>query len=70
LGIRSGRVFIAEKIASNILEKYGENYSVSEIIDCFKKTFKDHVKGTYRKDNSKKGREPKPVFYRLVKIIK
>jgi hypothetical protein len=69
LGIRSGKILIVEKIANRILEKYGENYSISEIIDRFIKNFKDNTEGTDRKDNSKKWRGRKPVFYRLVKEV-
>lgn len=64
-----GDEFLAEEIANSILEKYGETYAVSEIIDRFKKTFKEHIEKTNRKDTSREGRGPKPVFYRLVKAV-
>lgn len=63
-----GDEFLAEEIANRILLKYGKTYSVSEIINRFKKTFKDNIKRTDRKDTLREGRGPKPVFYRLVKI--
>ncbi|MEO5912532.1 MAG: hypothetical protein ABIP95_16730 [Pelobium sp.] len=65
-----GEQFLAEEIANTILKKHEENYTVSEIIDRFKKTFKNNIEKTDQKDVTRKGRGPKPVFYRLVSVIK
>jgi hypothetical protein len=62
-----GDEFLAEDIAISILEEYGETYSVSQIIDRFKKSFKEKIERTERKDTTREGRGPKPVFYKLVK---
>ncbi|MCX2477193.1 hypothetical protein OQZ33_22860 [Pedobacter sp. MC2016-05] len=62
-----GSEFLAEEIANNILSKFGETYSVSEIVDRFKKTFKSNIEKTHNKDNAREGRGPKPSYYRLVK---
>lgn len=61
-----GDEFLAEEIASIIKEKYHLTYSVSEIINRFNNSFKGSVEKTSRKDESRKGRGPKPVYYRLV----
>ena len=64
-----GSEFLAEEIANKILNKYGETYPVSEIVDRFKKTFRSSIEKTGRKDTAREGRGPKPVFYRLVKLL-
>lgn len=64
-----GQEFLAEEIANSINEKYGALYSISEIIDRFKKSFTENIKKTGRKDTERKGRGPKPVYYRLVIAI-
>lgn len=60
-----GDEFLAEDIAKNILSKYGTKYTVTEIINRFGKSFKDSIEKTERKDTTREGRGPKPVFYRL-----
>ncbi|RYF26670.1 MAG: hypothetical protein EOO42_00860 [Flavobacteriales bacterium] len=67
---RIGNEFLAEEIADGVINKYGVSYSVSEIIDRFKKTFKDSIEKTDRKDTTRAGRGPKPVFYKLVSVSK
>ncbi|WP_443944276.1 hypothetical protein ACJVDH_15305 [Pedobacter sp. AW1-32] len=62
--------FLGQEIANSILEKYGESYSVSEIIDRLKKTFKGNIEKTNRKHTARKGRGPKPVYYKLTKSVK
>ena len=69
LTYKIGSEFLAEEIANNILRKYGETYPVSEIVDRFKKTFKVSIEKTGRKDATRQGRGPKPVFYRFVKAL-
>jgi len=63
----AGDEFLAEDIANSILEEHGESYSVSQIIDRINKSFKGKIEKTERKDMSKEGRGPKPVFYKLKK---
>ena len=62
-----GDEFLAEDVANSILEEDGETYSVSQIIDRFKKSFKGEIEKTERKDTTRIGRGPKPVFYKLKK---
>lgn len=66
---KSGDEFLAEEIVNSISKKYGETYSVSEIINRFNNSFKKYIEKTERKDAKREGRGPKPVYYRLVKII-
>lgn len=66
--LKVGDEFLAEEIANTIKEKYHLTYSVSEIINRFNNSFKGSVEKTNRKDESRKGRGPKPVYYKLVKI--
>lgn len=67
--LESGDEFLAEKIVSSIRKKYGETYSVSEILNRFNNSFKGYIKKTNRKDLTREGRGPKPVYYRLVKEV-
>jgi len=62
-----GDQFLAEEIASKILQAYGQTYTVSEIINRFKSSFSRNIEKTNRKDNSREGRGPKPFYYKLVK---
>ncbi|RQO66815.1 hypothetical protein DBR40_21405 [Pedobacter sp. KBW01] len=62
-----GDQFLAEEIAKQILEKFGNSYSVTEIVNRFKKSFKSNIEKTEKKDTSRETRGPKPLFYRLVK---
>lgn len=66
-GYNVGDEFLAEDIANSILEKYGVKYTVTEIINRFGKSFKDSIEKTDRKDTTREGRGPKPVFYKLKK---
>jgi hypothetical protein len=68
LTFKMGDEFLAEEIANGIFLKYGDNYSVSEIINRFKKSFRENIIKTERKEKAKEGRGPKPVYYRLVKV--
>lgn len=63
----TGDEFLAEDVAYSILEEDGDHYSVSQIIDRINKSFKDKIEKTDRKDTTREGRGPKPVFYRLKK---
>jgi len=60
--------FLAEDISNSIFNQYGVKYSVTEIINRFKSSFLRFIENTKRKDTTKKGRGPKPVFYRLKEI--
>ncbi|WP_316762064.1 hypothetical protein [Pedobacter aquatilis] len=62
-----GDEFLAEQVAIQISKKFGQTYSVSEIINRFNKSFKKYIKKTNRKDVSREGRGRKPEFYVLIK---
>lgn len=62
-----GDEFLAEDISTSILEKYGIKYSVTEIVNRFRSSFLKDIENTKRKDTTKLGKGPKPVFYRLKK---
>lgn len=64
-----GDEFLAEEIVNSISKKYDEVYSVSEIINRFKKTFRENIDKTDRKYVARKGRGPKPVYYKLLKVV-
>lgn len=62
-----GDEFLAEDIASSILKEYEITYSASQIIDRINKSFKEVIIKTDRKETNRKGRGPKPIYYKLIK---
>lgn len=64
---KQGEEFLVQDIAKTILKEHKEVYSVSQIADRISKSFKERVEKTERKDTSKEGPGPKPVFYKLKK---
>jgi len=66
---KKGDEFLAKHIVVKLLETFKEKVSTSEVGTRLGNSLTDYVVKTDRQDTSKKGRGPKPYYYRLVKRI-
>ncbi|MFB2117854.1 hypothetical protein [Parapedobacter sp. 2B3] len=61
--------FLAEHIVKSLSETFKENFSTSEVGKRLTESMDDYIIKTTRQDRDRKGRGPKPFYFKLVRRV-
>src|SRR5690606_3309484 len=66
---KKGDEFLAEHIVKGLSKMFKESYSTSEVGKRLTESMDDYIIKTTRQDTDRKGRGPKPFYFKLVRRV-